>query len=356
METINLVTHAQQALERGDKHLAHQILSGLVQRNPNKESYWLLMAQAVTTQKQAIACYEKALQINPENTAAQQALRDLQSPQMTYHPTAGIIQKKFSLRDAIPGKRSSQGILMALIVLAAFGVAGFAFAQNAPQSKIAPQLLAGILPPQVESPSLQALGPSIASGTRQQVQANAPQYSEVVDALLLVALQGAEGGMNGAPAQPGEPIEISETAAQQAVAVIKNAIPAPGTSQFVKLTERQVTSWLAMELEKQSDLPLQEVQVYFENGQIKVWGVIQSESQRTSALLISDVLLTEGGAALFKIQSAQVGKIQIPGALLGQVESWLNESLNEQIQSQANGLKFTQVDVTAGILTITAQR
>ena len=52
----------------------------------------------------------------------------------------------------------------------------------------------------------------------------------------------------------------------------------------------------------------------------------------------------------------QIGKQTIPGVLVSQMESWLNQVLTEEINKQAPGLQIMNIKVTNGLITISGMR
>ena len=53
---------------------------------------------------------------------------------------------------------------------------------------------------------------------------------------------------------------------------------------------------------------------------------------------------------------AQIGQQVIPGFLLAQAESWLNEALVDEINEQASGLTVMNISVSNGLITMSGMR
>jgi carboxyl-terminal processing protease len=70
---------ARLAFEQGDKALARRLLRPIIRQAPNNEAAWLLFAEVAETPEQAIAWFERVLQINPQHALARQRLEELRN-------------------------------------------------------------------------------------------------------------------------------------------------------------------------------------------------------------------------------------------------------------------------------------
>lgn len=66
-----------EAARRGDRIAARRLLQGVISEERNNEIAWMWMASVVDTDAERRSCLEKALQINPNNERAREALRRL---------------------------------------------------------------------------------------------------------------------------------------------------------------------------------------------------------------------------------------------------------------------------------------
>jgi hypothetical protein len=138
--------------------------------------------------------------------------------------------------------------------------------------------------------------------------------------------------------------------------MLANSLPQPGSMTSVTITEQQISSWLALEMKNNPDLPLSEVQVYLRDGKVQIWGMITGSENSTSALVVSELVIGENKHPYLSIESMQVGQQVVPTALLAQMEAWLNQSLSEQIERQAPGLALVSLKVTSGLVTLSGTR
>lgn len=70
-----LLQEAIEALRRGERARAKEILTRLIKANQNDSMYWVWMSAAVDTAKERIYCLQTALRLDPDNGAAARGLR-----------------------------------------------------------------------------------------------------------------------------------------------------------------------------------------------------------------------------------------------------------------------------------------
>lgn len=67
-------------IKAGDTEKGKQLLSEVIKQNPMDENAWLWMTRCVTTTEQKKYCFDRVLQINPQNPHAIKGLERLNSP------------------------------------------------------------------------------------------------------------------------------------------------------------------------------------------------------------------------------------------------------------------------------------
>lgn len=159
----------------------------------------------------------------------------------------------------------------------------------------------------------------------------------------------------GGPTPPASPIPVSTEAAGELTnmwSAAATAIPAGGEVS-VTLTEAQITSFVALKLQEQPDAPIKDVQVFLRDGKIQIFGNAQAGNVKTTALVIIAVTVTPEGAVQFDAEKADFGPLPVPGALLDNLSSTLNEAFTGNLGSTASGLKITNVLIADGQMAIT---
>lgn len=349
MNKQELLKQADYTFQRGNRGLAKKHLSDLLTQYPNDEAAWMLLARVVEEKERKVECYEHVIKINPSNNEAKLGVIRLQSPDITL-PLHSIVHNNPG-QASKPVKNILRGVIVTTVLVLVFGATTFVFAMKNPDSSVG-QLIVSSTP----IPYAQNLTDDTAAQTRAQVSEKYPQYAPLVDALIGFAVSNAENGMDGAPERPGATIVPSDRAGLEAKTTLENALPQTGSLNTVTLTEHQITSWLAMEMKNSSDLPLHDVQVHLQNGEIQIWSMVDGSANSTSALVVGKINLDATGNPGFEITSLQIGQQAIPKLLLSQVGSWLNQLLSEQIDQQVPGLQIMNINISSGLITISGMR
>jgi Tol biopolymer transport system component len=118
-----------EAARRGDKAAAQILLRQVVAVDPNNELAWMWLASAVESVSERRACLERALQINPNNTRAREALSRLEPAQT---PRRAAVQPRVVRAQEPKPRQTGDGpgvvtiVLGAVILLAVIGAVIFA--------------------------------------------------------------------------------------------------------------------------------------------------------------------------------------------------------------------------------------
>ncbi|GAB1471612.1 hypothetical protein MASR2M66_24900 [Chloroflexota bacterium] len=350
MNKQELFKQADYTFQRGNSELAKKYLSDLLNAYPDDEAAWMLLARVVVEKERKIECYNRVLKINPRNEEAKLALVRVRAASNPTLPLTGRIrtpQPKTS-----PARSFLRALLAGLVLFLLFGTTTYVIALNNPNSQAA-QILALATPVALDE---SALPDDVAPQTRAEVSAAYPQYALLVDTLLGVAVQNAGSGMDGAPERPGDAIITSDSAGIEAKSMLEKSLPQPGTMTTVTITERQITSWLGMEMKHSPDLPLSDVQIYLRDDRVQIWGMVNGSDNSTSALIVGELLIDTNKRPYFEIESMQIGQQVVPAFLVSQMASWLNQALNDAINENVPGLNLMSLKVTSGLITVSGTR
>jgi len=350
MNKQELFKQADYTFQRGNRVLAKKYLTEFLSAYPNDEAAWMLMSKIAEEKERKTECFQRVLKINPNNNEAKIGLARVNSAS----PTLPLPKRQNTTpfqtnRNSYSSKL--RGVLITVFVVALFGATTLVMARNNPNSQ-----LAKILPLATPTISANPLAENIAPQTLEEVNQKYPQYLQLVNALIGLAVENAENGMDGAPERPGSEIMVSEQAGIEAKAIIENALPQPGSLSSITITEQQITSWLVMELQENPDLPLSDVQVFLRNGQVQIWGMVKGSENSTSALIVGEISIDANQLPYFEIESMQVGTQVVPDFLLSQMQAWINELIAENINEQLPGLQMMNVNVVNGLITVSGMR
>ncbi len=352
MNKHELLKQADYNFQRGNRALAKKYLLDILTAYPEDVPAWMLLARVHEQKERKIECYERVLKINTNNNEAKIGLIRIRSasPTLPLHSVAP--ENPWQVAHPARNKRNilRRGIVTIALLLA-LGTTTFVVAKNNPESTVA-KLFLGATP----TPFAQILADDIAAKTRAEIGVEYPQYAAVLDALISLAVESAENGMDGAPERPGTEIVPFEGVSQEARIKLEQALPQPGSLTSITLNEQQVTSLLATEINNSPDLPLSDVQVYLRDDKIQIWGMVTGSTNSTSALILGTLSIGLDNKLNVQVESVQIGAQTIPNVLVSQGESWLNELITQQINSQVPGLEIMNINISNGLITISGMR
>lgn len=334
--------------QRGNTQLAKKYLKELLAADPQHESAWMLLAQVEQVKEDKMRCYERALKINPRNDEARIALIRLRSISPTL-PARVVTVNPWEVTT--PYKNPKRNFTVALGILLMLSAAAFAFAKVNPSSQLAKAILPATPTSYVQTPA-----GDVAPETRAEISNAYPEYAPLVDTLIAIAVNSANAGMKDAPERPGAEILPSEDAALAARAQLENSLPQPGTLATISLSEQQMTSWLSMGLQKNPDLPFRDVQVYLRDDRIQIWCMVNGSEDSTSVLLTGRLSISFNGSLYVDLDSLQIGPQTVPAFMVNQAETWLNQILAEKLDQFAPGLRMTSLNISNGLITMSAMR
>ena len=276
MTKQELLKQADYTFQRGNRELAKKYLQDFLVQYPQEEAAWMLMAKMVDEPEQKIECYQRVLKINPNNTEAKIWIARIESP--TKPLPRNNPPSQFEVSRPYKKVLRWVGVFTVLAILSARLPSSWRVGiQNRQSAKLL------VIATPTMFTEISSAG-DVASQTRAEMSAKYPQYAPMVDALIGFAVNNANSGLEGAPERPGAEIIPSDETAQEVKITLEKSMPAPGSLSSVSLTERQLTSWLAMEMKENPDLPLSNVQVYLRDDKIQIWGMVTGSADSTSAL------------------------------------------------------------------------
>ncbi len=118
----NDLQQAIAAIKAGDKKSGQQLLAQVVNADPQNEAAWLWMASTLDDPQEKKECLQKVLQINPNNETANEALTQLEPPELIELPRFGDISPKPAQKTA-PSTGLAGSRLWRLSLFALGGVA-----------------------------------------------------------------------------------------------------------------------------------------------------------------------------------------------------------------------------------------
>lgn len=178
-----------------------------------------------------------------------------------------------------------------------------------------------------------------------------------LSALLVASLAcNLPGRATQAPAN-ATPIPVSTEALENLQENVQSAAATAQSGQPVTLTvtEQQLTSLVAFELQSQEQPIMTDPQVRLQNGQIIVTGNVtqQGISAPLNAVLTPSV--DAQGKPHFEIVSAKVGPLPVPQSILDNLTEQMNRSFASELSAQTDNMIIEDIAIGDGVMTITGK-
>jgi len=146
---------------------------------------------------------------------------------------------------------------------------------------------------------------------------------------------------------------VEELEHQLATAAVTAAQGGPVT---VSITEQQLTSLIALELQKQPDTPIHDVQVLLRDGLVQVLGKIQQSGLSLDLVMKLDVQVDNQGDIQYRIVSANLGPVPLPQNTLDQLTQQLDASFGDRLREQTANMYVENVTIADGSMVITGRK
>lgn len=126
----------------------------------------------------------------------------------------------------------------------------------------------------------------------------------------------------------------------------------PGGMIELEVSETQLTNLLTVELAELVGNQITNLQVYLREGQIQIFGDLESQGIEAPVKVILEVSVDPVGRPNLEVVSSSIGPFPVPGDLVSEVELLMNKVFQEKIQSLAPNLQIESIVIENGKMTI----
>ena len=158
----------------------------------------------------------------------------------------------------------------------------------------------------------------------------------------------------GGPEIPDQPIPVSTEAVTSLQEQIKAAVEAGAVSGEVtlRITETQLTSYLAFKLQADSSPMFTDPQVYLRDGQMKIYGRAKRGAFLANIGIILEVGLDVEGRPALKLVSADFGPLPLPEGLNSAITAIIEEAYTGSLGPVATGFRMQSITIADGVMTV----
>jgi len=162
----------------------------------------------------------------------------------------------------------------------------------------------------------------------------------------------------GGPDYPTELVPASANDVATMQAQLNEALTTGAESGIITLqiTEAQLTSYLALKIQEQTDPPFTEPQILLRNGQMQMYGKVTQGYFNANMLITMDVGIDPvTGLPSISIASADFGPVDAPEGINNAISSIIAEAFTGSFGPVATGIRIETISIADGIMTLTGR-
>jgi hypothetical protein len=136
----------------------------------------------------------------------------------------------------------------------------------------------------------------------------------------------------------------TESAAQLESRIGENLRGEPGQQFIVRVTDAELTSWLATEMATYDEPPVTEPQVWFTKGKIYGSGRVSNVLPVESDFFVVASARVVDGKVKIEIEEALAGAVPLPDSAL----ETISQSVSETVEELQLGVQVTALEILEG--------
>jgi uncharacterized protein YpmS len=176
--------------------------------------------------------------------------------------------------------------------------------------------------------------------------------------LLISSLACGLFGSASQPTAEATPIPVSTEAVENLEEDLQAAATeiTSGHPVTVRVTEEQLTSLVAFEMEKQDPPVLTEPQVLLRDGQIQLTGNVNQGGINAPLKIAIEASVDDQGELHYDIISGSLGPLPLPDAILNELTTQLDNVLGNNLSPETTNVVIEDLAINDGELLITGHR
>jgi hypothetical protein len=162
----------------------------------------------------------------------------------------------------------------------------------------------------------------------------------------------------GGPEYSTQTIPVSTEEVQSMQDQIEQALTAGAETGVITLqiTESQLTSYMTLKMQEQTNPPFTEPQVLLRNGQMQVYGKINRGMFTANMLITMNVNIDPAtGMPKIEVASADFGPVPAPEGLNDAVSAVIDEAFTGSFGPVAIGFRLESITIADGVMTLTGR-
>ena len=162
----------------------------------------------------------------------------------------------------------------------------------------------------------------------------------------------------GGPKPPASPIPVTTEDVEALEESLEDAYTdgLKGGEITLQITEAQLTSMLAFELQDQANLSIKDPQVYLRDGEIQFFATVDQSAVDTVMKVVLSLSVDSAGNPEFTFVSAKIGPLSVPDSIMEDLETYVDRSFAAQIDGMATDIRIDSITIEDGLLTIVGHK
>jgi hypothetical protein len=120
----------------------------------------------------------------------------------------------------------------------------------------------------------------------------------------------------------------------------------------IVVTEEQLRALIEGELQQRIGDQISNLQVLLRSGQIQILGDVNTQGISAPVKVVIDVSVDPMGRPTLSIISSNIGPFPVPGDLVEEVETLINQAFKEKVISLAPNMHIDDIVIQNGVMTI----
>lgn len=177
----------------------------------------------------------------------------------------------------------------------------------------------------------------------------------IILSVLVVVSLACNMGRRAATPLPTVPVSTEAVEdLEQSVEEAFQEAEASGEINLV-ITEAQLTSAIAFELEKNGTNSLSDLQIRLQDGQIQMTAAVDASGLSATASVILEVSVDPAGRPVLSVGSANLGPFPVPEDLVSEIEVQINQAFQDQIDEMGPDIFIESIVIEGGAMRITGR-
>jgi len=158
----------------------------------------------------------------------------------------------------------------------------------------------------------------------------------------------------GSPAKPGDPIPVSTEAAGSFEGKVKTAVAQAQQDGRVAVafSEEELTSYVALQLQAQTDLPISSPQIYLRDDKVQFFADYDSGSVTLPVRVIFEPQVDASGNARLKLESIDMGAIAVPDAVQQRLQEEIDRAFLQALDNAGDQFTVETLSIQDGQLNL----